>query len=99
MRNNPTRFILSGARRPNLRHLPEAPGEFVKVHLLGPPQRSGIRSVGVEALACTCVCARARALPQGFCCGHLVRNQEVEELGSTPSVTIEQILSTVFPHL
>lgn len=22
-------------------------------------------------------------LPRGFCCGHLVRNQEVEELGST----------------
>ena len=52
MRNDTTRFVLSGAGRPNLRHLPEAPGEFFKVHLLGPPQRSGIRSDGVEALAC-----------------------------------------------
>lgn len=49
MRKNATWFILSGAGRPNRRHLPEAPGEFFKVHLLGPPQRSGIRSDGVEA--------------------------------------------------
>lgn len=45
---------------PDPRHLPEAPGEFFKVRPLGPPQRSRIRSDGVEAPACAAV---AKASP------------------------------------
>lgn len=46
-----SRGLLYCLVRDGLRPLPEAPGEFFKVHLLGPPQRSRIRSGAGEAQA------------------------------------------------